>query len=836
MPDVRGVPVIDADLVGRGGQWAVARDAVASVRDQGRALWLCGAAGTGKSVLLDQIAGLAASEGMRVLRVAGAEAERDLPFSALHQLIWPLMDEAAEHLPAGRRTVLEHALGLAEGPAVGSYTVSAVTLELLGRAARRRPLTLLVDDLHHLDASSAEVLHFLQRRLSSVPIVMVAAVWDEAVDALDSTGVHLLDLGPLNDAEADAFLRDRHPELSHEARTRLLQEAAGNPLALVELPAQLDQRHRTGLLPLPEHLPLGERLERMFAQRITTLTPSARFALLLCALAGRDGLSIHLVAAAASAAGAEKVEEDLAAAEESGLILIDREVPPHVRFRHPLVRSCLVRVVAGAERRRAHRAWSTVLPEGDVRQVTHRAAATSLPDEAVALALDDAARIVESRGGDAEAAHLLARAAALSTDAAARGRRMATAAYAAVRGGRLALASHLLDEAATHGVPAESRDLLDLTHALVRFHADGDLGTAVGLPPDVLAGPSGAETPAPRAPSLSRQSYHTQSFIDAASAYDDYLRGHWDRCVERSRLGAAASRTRGHAFNEHVFRCQEGCVSAARGEQERLDELVDRLRPWALARGHVFLLHRITGMQAMCALSLGDDEQAYALAASLTPPGRFPGEATQVPLVLLDFVEAAVRTGRFDEARRHVEAGRAARFGEISPHHAVILAAAEAVAAADDDVDAACKAAYAVHGVSRWPFELARVHLHHGAWLRRRGRADEARTHLRAAHALFTTLKASPWTERAAEALEGDAGTSAGRPRPVGSAAALTAQELRIAELAATGLTNREIGARLHLSPRTVASHLYKVFPKLGVTSRAAVERALRPGNDSRMT
>jgi ATP/maltotriose-dependent transcriptional regulator MalT len=159
----------------------------------------------------------------------------------------------------------------------------------------------------------------------------------------------------------------------------------------------------------------------------------------------------------------------------------------------------------------------------------------------------------------------------------------------------------------------------------------------------------------------------------------------------------------------------------------------------------------------------------------------------------------------------------------VSAHHGFVLRAAQALAS--EDVDAGSTALYASGDASRWPFELARVRLHHGAWLRRHGRRTEAREQLREAARIFTGLRADPWAERARQELGVcDDPATAGVASP---GAALTFQELRVAELVAQGLSNRDIGQRLRLSPRTVAGHLYRIYPKLGIASRAAVARAL---------
>jgi DNA-binding CsgD family transcriptional regulator len=127
--------------------------------------------------------------------------------------------------------------------------------------------------------------------------------------------------------------------------------------------------------------------------------------------------------------------------------------------------------------------------------------------------------------------------------------------------------------------------------------------------------------------------------------------------------------------------------------------------------------------------------------------------------------------------------------------------------------------------LANWPFLRARLQLAYGAWLRRRRRIADSRAPLRAALAKFEALSVGPWAERARQELRASGETI--RPRTPDSRDQLSPQELHIAQLAATGLSNREIGQRLYLSHRTVGSHLYRLFPKLGVSTRAELHAAL---------
>jgi DNA-binding NarL/FixJ family response regulator len=190
--------------------------------------------------------------------------------------------------------------------------------------------------------------------------------------------------------------------------------------------------------------------------------------------------------------------------------------------------------------------------------------------------------------------------------------------------------------------------------------------------------------------------------------------------------------------------------------------------------------------------------------------------------MLSDLVEAAVRAGRMDDAATHVADIRAARLAEISPRLAVVAAGAEALLLPGADAVSAFETAIAIPGANGWPFLLARIRFAYGERLRRLKATDDARRQLSTAIEAFEALGAAPWAARARNELR--ATGLAAKP----TTEALTPQERQIADLAATGLTNKQIGERLFLSPRTVSAHLYHLFPKLGVTSRAALAHALR--------
>jgi ATP/maltotriose-dependent transcriptional regulator MalT len=194
-------------------------------------------------------------------------------------------------------------------------------------------------------------------------------------------------------------------------------------------------------------------------------------------------------------------------------------------------------------------------------------------------------------------------------------------------------------------------------------------------------------------------------------------------------------------------------------------------------------------------------------------------------LATLGLVEAAAHTGRHAEAMSHSAALRNSDLAALSPRLELVSLASAAIAAPGEQSSVLFGQAVAVPGVDRWPFDLARVQLAYGERLRRDRAISDARVQLRAALDTFRRLGARPWSTRGANELR--ATGPPGALADYGGEKLLTHQEHQIAHLAAAGLTNRQIGQRLFLSHRTVGSHLHRIFPKLGVATRAALRDAL---------
>ena len=266
-------------------------------------------------------------------------------------------------------------------------------------------------------------------------------------------------------------------------------------------------------------------------------------------------------------------------------------------------------------------------------------------------------------------------------------------------------------------------------------------------------------------------------------------------------------------------------VAAGRGDDERVAGLADEIIQWTVPRGirvgRWFAAH----VRGLAALSRGDFEEAYQQASVISPPGHIPPHNPFALRVILDLIEAAVRTGRDAEAAAHVAAMRAANIAGLSSRLALVVGGSAAMVASDDIALEQFQAALSLPGIERWAFDLARVRLAYGERLRRRQAMAEARFQLNAALDTFERLGARPWVSRASAELR-----ASGQTKPHAGDDVLdrlTPQEFEISSLAATGLTNKQIAERLFLSPRTVGGHLHRAFPKLGVSTRAALGDAL---------
>ena len=308
-------------------------------------------------------------------------------------------------------------------------------------------------------------------------------------------------------------------------------------------------------------------------------------------------------------------------------------------------------------------------------------------------------------------------------------------------------------------------------------------------------------------------------------ATDGFMSGDWGAAQQAANDCLQACQSNGCPVRAWMPRTLLALLAAARGDYDIARELGERIVRWALPLGIRQAQTAVHQVGALAALGRGDYEEAYQEAAAISPPGVFASHVPYALRVAMDLVEAAVRTGRSDEARAHVAAMRAARIARISPRLDMLATASAAIAAPAHQAGQLFSAALAVPGADRWPFDFARVQLAYGEHLRRDRMTTEARAQLGPALTAFRVLGARAWAERADSELR--AGGLHVARADEHTLPSLTAQERQIASLAAAGLTNKEIGQRLYLSHRTVGGHLYQIFPKLGVTTRAALRDAL---------
>ena len=442
----RRMMVTAADLVAREAELArLSRLVAAASEGVSGALVLSGAAGLGKTALVD--ATVTGARGFIVLRARGVEGESQLPYAALSQLLLSVLDLRTE-LSRDQRAALEGPLALGPPSDHDAVAVAAAVLALLTHAAEDAPVLIAVDDLHWVDEASLAVLRILSRRLGGEGIAVLLAT---RPDAAPPAGLEVVDLAPLSDAGARELLA-RAGRLEPDAERRVLETAAGNPLALLEIPRLLREPFPATDAGSP--LPAGATLEAALMAPAERLPSATRTALLVAAVdehAPRAVLDVALAHAGVDAAA-------LVPAEHARLIARADE---GVTFRHPLLRSAVYHAASGPERRAAHAALAAAWPAGSARWTWHAAGAALGPDATVADALDELADGAHDRGAHSAAARAFHRAAELSPTDADRYRRRLRAANNLILVGAVEDARRLLDLARDEAPPEGSRSDLE---------------------------------------------------------------------------------------------------------------------------------------------------------------------------------------------------------------------------------------------------------------------------------------------------------------------------------------------------------------------------------------
>lgn len=448
-------------LVGREGETSrIERLLTDACGGRSGTLVIRGEPGIGKTTLLEHARD--AAGGMTVLRAQGIEAESELPYLGLRDLIGPVLDRR-ERLPAAQSLALGQALALEEGGTPARFAVPAALLGLLGTVAEEGPVLCLVDDAQWLDAPSVEAIVFTGRRLRDEGVAMVLTVREGAGRDVDVRGMEELRPEPLSMRDAGELVR-----LAHGGRVRagvvgeLVEAAAGNPLALVELPTALNDEQLAGREALPPVLPAGESVAAAFRRRLAELPAATREALAVLAAANEE--SFADLVAALGRLGLE--QRALDAAEAAEVIVLDGG---RLSFRHPLLRSAAYHLAPPPARRAAHRALADGAPEGSPRRAWHLAAGVLTADEDVARDLEEAAGDARRRGGHSSAARAFARAAELTPYVADRARRLMEAAVESQAAGELDRAEALAGEGIELGPDPMMRALLQRIRASVRI-------------------------------------------------------------------------------------------------------------------------------------------------------------------------------------------------------------------------------------------------------------------------------------------------------------------------------------------------------------------------------
>lgn len=897
-------------LVGRDGE----RDHVErllGLASSGRSATLVirGEAGIGKSALLDHA--VATAHGMRVLRGVGIESEAELAFGALHLLLYPYLDRL-DLLPGPQAAALRGAFGLSDDSATNPFLIGAATLTLVAELAAEKPLLCVVDDAQWLDRGSSDALLFAARRFQADPVAMLFAVRDTAVP-FHTPRIEELRLPGLSSDAAAGLLDRNSPGLTAPMRARVLEEADGNPLALLELGAARLAAQREGRAE-PAHqvgpLPVTRRVQETFREQIVSLPESSQSILLVAAADRFAGMDTVLCVA--RAVGADT--SDLDAAERAGLINV---ADGELAFRHPLVRAAAYQCATHHQRIAVHRAFAEALTAPDVldRRAWHLAAATTEPDEAVAAELERTALRAERRGGAMAVSAAYDRAGRLSVDPELKARRIAKAAAAAYDAGKPDRAARLAVEVTSlttdPSIIAEATLLRGqieyertspeadaaLASEAARLVMDSDPERAVVMVTEMIcAGRDAGALPliaeggrlmgALRLQPESR----LRASADAQISWGDLLSGKPENAVGPLRAMIRIGRGRDADLMHRIVAGFSGLMLAEDQATIAVMELMlaevraSGALTWIpYAQEVVALAHALRGdfltaqtcLAEAVALSTefgmdmevavlratsvwlaavtGDEPRCRELAAEVLPvlegrhavgtaltswgfglldlaAGRYraafdalyavcagPAKYDFLIRAVADLVEAAVRDGSPDRVADQFTGFERWAVHVDSPVATALLRRCQAMLVDSEEHYRAALDLYVKHGGR---FDQARTQLLYGEWLRRRRRRSEARAELDAALAGFKRLGASRWEARATSEL-----TALGeRPRlePVADDPLknLTPQEVQVVRLAAAGLSNKEIGAQLFLSPRTIGHHLYRAYPKLGVTRR----------------
>jgi DNA-binding CsgD family transcriptional regulator len=637
---------------------------------ESRALVIRGEPGVGKTALLEYVAGRAT--GCRVAQAAGVQAEMELAFAGLHQLCAPMLDRL-ERLPGPQRDALGSAFGLAAGRAPDRFLVGLAVLSLLAEVSEERPLICLVDDAQWLDRASAQALAFVARRLVAESVGVIFAVRTGGEER-ELPGLPELVVGGLSDRDARALLAIRGP-FDERVRDRIVAEAGGNPLALLELPRAITPAELAGGFGRPDAPGLAGRIEESFRRRLDSLPAQTR-CLLLIAAAEPVGDPVLLWR------GAEHlgIGADAATwATAAGLF----ELGARVRFRHPLVRSAIYRAASAQERRTVHGALAQATdPEVDPdRHAWHRAQAAPGPDEDIAAELEQSAGRAQARGGLAAAAAFLERAAALTPDPTRRVGRALAAARAKHQAGAPDAALSLLANAEAGPLDELQRARAALLRAQIAFA----MSRGSDAPPLLL---NAAKRLEPLDVRLARETY-LDALIAAVSAHRLASGGGALEVAQAARAAGYARCTPQPAsapellLNGWVLLITEGYAAGT----PTLERALSAFR----SGESISKEEEIRWLWFAChtAYELWDDETWHELSIRQVQLARAAGALAELPVALNSLAGASLFAGDFAAAVAQVEEAEAVTEvtgNRLAPYGRLLLAAAQGREAAASDL------------------------------------------------------------------------------------------------------------------------------------------------------
>lgn len=647
-------------LRGRDAERRALDDVLATIRaGSSRALALRGEAGIGKSELLAHL--MDATAGVTVLRAAGVEADGELVFAGLQQLCAPVLARAND-LPAPQRNAVEVAFGLRDGPAPDRFLVGLAVLGLLAAAGADGPVLCVIDDVQWLDRVSVQTLGFVARRLLAEPVALVFASREPVSDL---EGLPELEVGGLADADARELLASvLHGRLDDRVRDRIVAEARGNPLALLELPRELGPAALAGGYFRPDARPVPGRLEEHFVMRIRALPRDTRRFLVVAAAESLGDPTLLLRAVRVL----ELAPDSGLAAQEDGLI----EIGARVGFRHPLVRSAVYRDAEPGDRRAAHRALASVTDAAldPDRRAWHRAHAAIGPDEAVAFELERSAGRARVRGGTAAAAAFLARAVELTPDPARRGSRALAAAAAKSAASALEAAGEMLDVAEMAPLDDLQRAQLAQLRARLLFSRSRGGGGAPMLVESVTQFTDVAKVLSVLDPRLAGEAH-----LDALSAamYVGRLGGpHLVRDAAAAAMAALGSAAPGQLVDQvtHALANRLTAGPTAGLPELRAAAAAITAEDWlwqAFPMAHEALVHEPW-----------DDDTWHRLSGEAVRIATEAGALEVLPRALVSRAGVHVQAGEFDTARRLIaeadEISAAAGVAPVRYHRLALLA------------------------------------------------------------------------------------------------------------------------------------------------------------------